>query len=196
MGCNYLWRQRHARILACPREITALRFAGNRGANRSRSSFIGKKGGNSKQKVLSAMSSRAPGATSFAAEQSTAPMAGRTHSSRVNQISPMFHQPRIFTQDQVLPFIFRRLIIHTRTSGFQEHLWKSLPPFARAIAVACHIGCKCRICRMATIEPVATIGGARVKFAFPSFLPIRGTHDCRSEAAISRCHLHSLRSSV
>jgi hypothetical protein len=45
-----------------PGEITAPRFVGNRGANRSRSFFIDKKGVNSKQKVFSAMCSHAPGA--------------------------------------------------------------------------------------------------------------------------------------
>ena len=62
VGFSYFWRQRHARILACHPRSRHHGSPGIVGANRSRSFFVGKKGVNSKQKVFSAMGSRATGA--------------------------------------------------------------------------------------------------------------------------------------
>jgi hypothetical protein len=48
--------------------------------------------------------------------------------------------------------------------------------------------------RVSPREGVGTQLGTSVEFALCKFSLIRGKNDCRSQAAISRCQLHSLRS--
>jgi len=144
VGCNYFWRQRHARFLACPGEITAPRFAGNRGGKSIKKLFHRQKRGQFEaESVLGDGQSRTGG---IALEDIV--RSGRVHDLDVRSRTRQWRQSNSLDATPAgdvcvgscVAAVSSGPTIHTVGPRFQEDLWKSRLSFAFA-----------RVCRTAQL---------------------------------------------